>query len=373
MPGAQNTGKATISRAGELADTISSLGDSDGEIKRARACYDSLYTLASTHANSADIRDRLICGALRLAACHARRSELNAIHDVRTHLERYALGHPEDPGMRRGYCELSVTLCLEYSRQGKSAEADATFEEIQAIATRHPTDRLLRSTLAKAIANRIATHCDAGRTREAHHLHRSLCALAEVSNSQPDTMQHRANGSFNLATHLAQTGASQKAIDLYFSLAIFVDSRSQTAGLLDALADAGFGLITVFGDKGKLAEAETIYVDLNRRAAIDEEMREKAMLAAFNLMTDFCRDGAIGKARHIYDDILALSAARPESRTAALLHAKACTNLLLTAEALEDAAHADLLSQELDQLVAAWPDDEQIWSIAASLMPLGSD
>ena len=367
MPGAQNAGKATISRAGELADTISSLGDSDGEIERARACYDSLYTLASAHANSTDIRDRLICGALRLAACHARRSELSAIHDVRTHLERYALGHPGDPGMRRGYCELSITLCLEYTRQGKIAEADATFEEIQTIATRHPTDRLLRSTLAKAIANRIATHCDAGQTREAQHLHRSLCALAEVSNSQPDTMQHRANGSFNLATHLAQTGASKKAIDLYFNLAVFVDSRSQTASLQGALADAGFGLITVFGDKEKLAAAETIYMDLSKRAASNEKMREKTMHAAFNLMTDFCRDGDIGKARHVYDDILAASLEDSTNSEMALLHAKACTNLLLTADALDEEAHADLLCQELTALVAEWPDEPEIWEIAARL------
>ena len=370
MPGAQNAGKATITRAGELADTISSLGDSDGEIKHARDCYDSLYALASDHANSADIRDRLICGALRLAAGHARRGELTAIHDVRTHLERYALDHPDDPSMRRGYCELSVTLCLEYTRQGKTIEADATFEEIQAIAARHPTDRLLRSTLAKAIANRIASHCGAGRTREAQHLHRSLCALAEVSNSQPDTMLHRANGSFNLATHLAQTGASRKAIDHFFNLAAFVDSRSQTAGLLDVLADAGFGLITVFGDKENLVAAETIYMDLSKRAAADENMREKTMLAAFNLMTDFCRDGAIGKARLVYDDILAASSQEPANDELALLHAKACTNMLLTAGALDEDDHADLLCQELTALVSEWPDDPDIWDIAARLSPI---
>ncbi|WP_193173511.1 hypothetical protein [Nisaea nitritireducens] len=372
MPGAQNAGKATISKAGELADAISSLGDSDGEIERARACYDSLYALASTHANSADIRDRLICGALRLAACHARRSELSAIHDVRTHLERYALGHPDDPGMRRGYCELSVTLCLEYARHGKTAEADETFEEIQAIATRHPTDRLLRSTLAKAIANRIATHCDAGRTREAQHLHRTLCALAEVSNSQPDTMLHRANGSFNLATHLAQSGASEKAIGLYFNLAVFVDARSHTAGLNDVLADAGFGLITVFGDNEKLDAAETIYMDMSQRAAASETMREKTMLAAFNLMTDFCRDGNIGKARHVYDDILAASSEEPANAEMAQLHAKACANLLLTADALDEDAHADLLCQELAALISAWPDDPEIWDIAARISPLNT-
>lgn len=370
MPGAQNAGKATISKAGELADTISSLGDSDGEIERARACYDSLYTLASTHASSAGIRDRLICGALRLAASHARRSELSAIHDVRTRLESYAQEHPDDPGMRRGYCELSVTLCLEYTRQGKIAEADATFEEIQAIATGHPTDRLLRSTLAKAISNRIATHCDAGRTREAQHLHSSLCALAEVSNSQPDTMQHRASGSFNLATHLAQTGATKKAIELYFNLAVFVDTRIETLELQHVLADAGFGLITVFGDKEQLTPAQTIYMDLRKRAAADEIMREKTMHAAFNLMTDFCRDGDIGKARHIYDDILATSLEEPENSEMALLHAKACTNLLLTAGALDEEAHTDLLCQELTALVSAWPDDPEIWEIAARLSPL---
>jgi hypothetical protein len=367
MPGTQNAGKATISKAGELADTISSLGDSDGEIKQARACYDSLYALASDHANSADIRDRLICGALRLAARHARRSELSAIHDVRTHLKNYALGHPDDPGMRRGYCELSVTLCLEYTRQGKTAEAAATFKEIQTIAARHPSDRLLRSTLAKAIANRIAAHCDAGRTSDAQHLHHSLCALAAVSNSQPDTMLHRANGSFNLATHLAQTDASKKAIDLYFNLAAFVDSKSRTAGLRDVLADAGFGLITVFGDQEKLAAAETIYMDLRKRAAADIKMRDKTMLAAFNLMTDFCRDGAIGKARHIYDDILAVSSEEPANEQMALLHAKACTNLFLTADALAEEAHADLLCQELTALVSAWPDDPEIWDVAARL------
>ena len=367
MPGAQNAGKATISRAGELADAISSLGDSDGEIKRARACYDSLYALACDHASSADIRDRLICGALRLAACHARRSELSAIHDVRTHLQRYATGHPDDPGMRRGYCELSVTLCLEYARHGKSLEADATFEEIRDIAARHPTDRQLRSTLAKAIANRIATHCDQGRTREAQHLHRSLCALAEVPNSQPDTIHHRAIGSFNLAAHLAQTGASGKAIELYFDLASFTDTRRPSADLQDVLADAGFALITLFGDREMLAAAETIYMDLRQRAAASILMRQKTMLAAFNLMTDFCRDGAIGKARHIYDDILAASAQETTNSEMALLHAKACTNLLLTADALDEEAHADLLCQELTALVAEWPDEPEIWEIAARL------
>lgn len=372
MPGAQNAGKATISRAGELADAISTLGDSDGEIERARACYDSLYALASEHANSADIRDRLICGALRLAACHARRSELSAIHDVRTHLKRYATGHPDDPGMRRGYCELSVTLCLEYARQGKTAEADATFEEIRTIAARHPTDRLLRSTLAKAIANRIAAHCNAGRTREAQYLHLTLCTLAEVSNSQPDTMLHRANGSFNLATHLAQTDASKKAIDLYFNLAGFADSRRHSTDLQDVLADVGFALITVFGDKEKLTAAETIYMDLSRRAASDENIRAKTMLAAFNLMTDLCRAGDIGKARHIYDDILAASSEEPENAEMALLHAKACANLLLTADALAEEAHAELLCQELAALISAWPDDPEIWEIAAHLSPLNT-
>ena len=370
MPGAQNAGKATISKAGELADAISSVGDSDDEIERARAWYDSLYALACNHGDSSDIRDRLICGALRLAACHARRSELTAIHDVRTHLERYATGHPDDPGMRRGYCELSVTLSLEYARHGKTAEADAAFEEIRAIAARHPTDRLLRSTLAKAIANRIATHCDAGRTREAQHLHGSLCALAEVSNSQPDTMMHRANGSFNLATHLAQSGALKEAVDLYFNLAAFTDSRGPDTGLRAVLADAAFALVTVFGDKEKLAAAETIYMDLNRRAASDTGLQRTATLAAFNLMTDFCRDGAIGKARHLYDDILAASAAEPGNPETAIVHAKACTNLLLTADALDEVAHANLLCQELAALIAAWPDNPEIWDIAASLSPL---
>ena len=42
----------------------------------------------------------------------------------------------------------------------------------------------------------------------------------------------------------------------------------------------------------------------------------------------------------------------------------------LTADALDDAVHADLLAQELAQLVAAWPDEAEIWEIAASLAPL---
>lgn len=370
MSGTQDAGKATVSKAGKLADAISSLGDSDGEIERARAYYETLFSLARDHASSTDIRDRLICGALRLATCHARRNELSAIHDVRTHLEHYASGHPDNPAMRRGYCELSVTLSLEYARHGKNAEADATFEEIRAIAARHPTDRLLRSTLAKAISNRIATHCDSGRAHEAQQLHRSLCALAEVSNSQRDTMLHRANGSFNLVTHLAQTGTSKKAIDVYFNLAAFVDERDQAGDLQDVLADAGFALITVFGDKENLTAAETIYKDMRRRSTNDGKMRLKAMLAAFNLMTDFCRDGSIGKARPIYDDILAASAEEPTNREMARLHAKACTNLLLTADALEEEAHADLLCQELTSLVSAWPDDPDIWDIAARLTSL---
>ncbi|WP_193188631.1 hypothetical protein [Nisaea sediminum] len=370
MPGGQSAGKSTISRAGELADALSHFGDSDREIAEAQACYDSLYEIARDHSGSADIRDRLICGALRLAACHARRKEIAAIRDVRTRLESYASAHPDDPGMRRGYCELSVTLCLEYARQGKDREADQTFEEIRTIAARHPTDRLLRSTLAKAISNRIAAHCTERRTRQARHLHRSLCALAEVPNSRPDTMLHRANGSYNLATYLARSNAPEKALEIYFDLARFVERRGPDPELAEVLADAGFALVTVFGDKDDLSSAEAVYRDLQHRAALDDAMTGKAALAAFNLMTDFCRDGNVGKARQVYDDILALSAARPEDEHIALVHAKACANLLLTADALDDAAHADLLSQELTQLVAAWPDDPEIWEIAANLAPL---
>lgn len=370
MPGGQDAGKATVSRAGELADALSHFGDSDGEIARATACYDSLYEIAEDHSGSADIRDRLICGALRLAACHARRKDIPAIREVRNRLERYAGQHPDDPGMRRGYCELSVTLCLEYARQGKDEEADRTFEEIRTVAARHPTDRLLRSTLAKAISNRIAAHCDEGRTTRARHLHRSLCALAEVPNSRPDTMLHRANGTFNLATYLARSGAPKKALALYFDLADFIAGRAPDPELTEVLADAGFALVTVFGDKENLPAAEAIYRDLQRRAAGNDEMTGKATLAAFNLMTDFCRDGDVGKARQVYDDILALSAARPEDEEMAVVHAKACANLLLTADALDDGVHADLLAQELAQLVAAWPDDAEIWEIAANLAPL---
>ncbi|UUX48682.1 hypothetical protein NUH88_14855 [Nisaea acidiphila] len=370
MPGGQDAGKATISRAGELADALSHFGDSDREIARATACYDSLYELAEDHSGSADIRDRLICGALRLAACHARRKDITAIRDVRNRLERYASGHPDDPGMRRGYCELSVTLCLEYTRQGKDADADRTFEEIRTVAAGHPTDRLLRSTLAKAISNRIAAHCDEGRTTAARHLHRSLCALAEVPNSRPDTMLHRANGTFNLATYLACSGAPKKALELYFDLAGFVGRYGPDPELSEVLADAGFALVTVFGDKQMLDPAETVYRDLQQRAAASDGMAGKVALAAFNLMTDFCRDGDVGKARQIYDDILALSAARPEDEEMAVVHAKACANLLLTTDALDDTAHADLLAQELAQLVAAWPDQAEIWEIAAGLAPL---
>lgn len=370
MPGGRNAGRTKISKAGELADALSHFGDSDGEIARARACYDSLYELARDNSDSVDIRDRLICGALRLAACHARRKDIGAIQDVRTHLESYASDHPDDPGMRRGYCELSVTLCLEFARQGKDAEADATFEEIRTIAARHPKDRQLRSTLAKAIANRIAAHCNEGRTSEARHLHRSLCALAEVPNSRADTRLHRANGSFNLATYLARSGATKMAFEVYFNLGSFVAKHGPDPELDEVLADAGFALVTVFGDAEQLAPAEKIYLDLQQRAAFEDAMSQKAALAAFNLMTDFCRDGAVGKARQIYDDILALSAARSDDGEIARVHAKACANLLLTAEALDDMAHVDLLSQELTQLVAAWPDDGEIWEIAASLAPL---
>ena len=84
-------------------------------------------------------------------------------------------------------------------------------------------------------------------------------------------------------------------------------------------------------------------------------------------MTDYCRDGAIGKARQVYDDILAVSAGEPSNSELALLHAKACTNLLLTADALDEDAHADLLCQELTALVAEWPDDPDIWDIAVQL------
>lgn len=368
MPNGPNSGKSLVLMAGELADAIELYGGQRGDIEQARACYDSLLAIAESHGQSADVRDRLICGALRLTACHAQRGDVAAIRAMQEHLKSYGAKFPGDPAVRRGYCEIAVTLSLECAKLGDQVGADAAFAEIQAMASSHPTDRVLRSTLAKAIANRIAFRCNENRTAEARHLHTILCGLAEITNSLPETMLHRAYGTFNLVTHIGAT-SPQDALTLYADLAAFVDRKGPAPALELVLADAAFALITIFGDASDLAPAARLYGDLAQRVARSPDqadLRHKAAVSGYNLMTDYCRLGDMASARQLYDDILALSISHPDDEGIALVLAKACVNGMVTAERLGDHAHAELLCQELNALVASRPDDEALWAIAAS-------
>lgn len=356
--------------AKRLADAICNECSDDQDTVTARSHYDALCLLTGQNPDCPDIRRRLVRGALSLTSIQARSGDLGAIVAVKTFLDQLAGLCPDDPVLRHGRSELAVRLSICFTDRGDRASADAAFDFIDDMVSRHPGDTRLLTTLAKALANFIAIRASDGDHDGVIALHRRLVVIAENPTSPADTLLYRAHGTFNLLTSLATRRETDTCLVVYADLARFIDAGPPAPVLHAALADAAFALVTILGEQSCLEPARYVYDSLVARFTNSSDaplLRGKLASSAFNLLTDYCRKGSLSEARHIYDDLAALSVIHHADETVALMQARAAINLMVSCEDAGLVDQAGLIAQDLIALVAAFPEHDELHDVVSGM------
>jgi hypothetical protein len=365
---AANSPLLAVEHAARLAEDIHFFGQAQGDIERARQCYDKLRGLASDHPSCPDVRRRVVNGALRLTACHAVRDEVDAITLIQQYLERLAADWPDDVMVRRGRCELAVTLSVKCARTGDADGSERAYESIVALATAHPQDECLPVTLAKAMANLVVLRHEAGRTAEAEEVHDQLRLLSLACRSRPDVSLYRAQGSLNLIICLASIASADRGLAVLDDLATHVASGDIGEAGHELLADAAFTLATELCARGDFDGAHGAYDRLCAYADCWREVEAFSIgqaSAAFNMMTDYCETRSFERAHRLYDDILALSVACQGETEIATICAKAGLNIALTCASNGRPDIAALLTDDLTALLTANPECQEIREIVS--------
>lgn len=297
-----------------------------GEVEKAQGCYSDLLAHGGDGPLSLDTVELQAVGGLEMIRALGRVDAIPAIREVFECLVNLDQRGPISASSLDTIAEQGALLILAYCSRGDLSSAEAVFEEIVALAVRHPHADRIRTQQARGAAKLLAFYSKTIRHErwsailglprfvKSQAVYRSIYAVGDVGHESPAFVDQVCKVAVNMMCVCEAACQLEESEVIYNELHRLILRTSGASTDRRALAQAGGGLVGLSALSGDLVRAWRVYRELAMLTASHPQeagIRESLGRAAFSLCALGLRAGNVPSAQAAYHSLANLACAHP--------------------------------------------------------------